>query len=292
MTSIGIVWLWYVGLPLAYAFSQAWHEVVGFDIIESKIQDLKNGIDITKEVGEKIKDSSIHFTTDPETLRSVEIIINCVPTPIDKHKKPNFIPLQKSSETIGSILQKWQIVVYESTVYPGCTEEICLPILEEKSGLSCPEDFQIGYSPERINPGDKVHTVENIIKVVAGIDTKTCDTLATIYETIIKAGVYKATSIQVAEAAKVIENTQRDVNIALMNELSDIFNKVWINTHDVLAAAWTKWNFLNFYPGLVWGHCIGVDPYRLAYKAEEIWHHPEIILAGRRNKRCCSRTCS
>jgi len=282
MQKIWVVGLGYVGLPLAYSFDQAGFEVVGFDIFESKIEDLKNGIDSTKEIWSKIKDSGILFTCNSENLKSVDIIINCVPTPINKQKNPDLIPLQKSSETIGKILQSGQIVVYESTVYPGCTEEVCIPILEKMSWLKCPQDFGVGYSPERINPGDKVHTVENIIKVVSGIDKRTLDILAELYSQIIKAGVHKASCIKVAEASKVIENTQRDINIALMNELSAIFEKIGIDTQDVLAAAGTKWNFLKFYPGLVWGHCIGVDPYWLAYKAEEVGHHPEIILAWRR----------
>ncbi len=279
---IWVVWLWYVGLPLAYNFDKAGMDVVWLDISEKKIIDLKNGVDSTNEIWSKISESKIKFTNDFEDLRDREVIIVTVPTPINKQKNPDFTPLQKSSEAIWKILQKWQIVVYESTVYPGCTEEICLPILEKESGLKYNEEFFLGYSPERINPGDKVHTVENIIKVVSGSTDETADKLVQMYNTIIKAGTHKAPSMRVAEASKVIENTQRDINIGLMNELSCIFDKIGINTDDVLKAAWTKWNFLKFFPGLVGWHCIGVDPYRLAYKAEEVWYNPELILAGRR----------
>ncbi|HKL44521.1 MAG TPA: nucleotide sugar dehydrogenase [Candidatus Absconditabacterales bacterium] len=282
MKKIAVVGLGYVGLPLAYNFDKAGMDVVGLDISDKKIEDLKNGIDSTNEIGSKISKSKIKFTNDFEDLKDREVIIVTVPTPINKQKNPDFVPLQKSSEAIGKILQKGQIVVYESTVYPGCTEEICLPILAKESGLKYNEEFFLGYSPERINPGDKVHTVENIIKVVSGSTDETANKLVEMYNTIIKAGTHKAPSMKVAEASKVIENTQRDINIGLMNELSCIFDKIGINTDDVLAAAGTKWNFLKFFPGLVGGHCIGVDPYRLAYKAEEVGYNPELILAGRR----------
>jgi len=279
---IAVVWLWYVGLPLAYNFDKAGMDIVWLDISEKKITDLKNGIDSTNEIWSKISESRIKFTNNFEDLKDCDVIIVTVPTPINKQKNPDFTPLQKSSEAIGKILQKWQIVVYESTVYPGCTEEICLPILEKESGLKYNEDFFLWYSPERINPGDKVHTVENIIKVVSGSTNEIADKLVAMYNVIIKAWTHKAPNMKVAEASKVIENTQRDINIWLMNELSCIFERIWINTDDVLAAAGTKWNFLKFFPGLVWGHCIGVDPYWLAYKAEEVGYNPELILAGRR----------
>ena len=279
---IAIVWLWYVGLPLAYNFAKAWFDVIWFDVNEKRLKELRQWKDSTNEVWDKISQVNIFYTSSPEDLKQAKLIIVTVPTPINKHKNPDFTPLKKASQTIGKILQPWQIVVYESTVYPGCTEEICLPILEKESWLNCPKDFKIWYSPERINPGDKVHTVENIVKVVAWIDQETTDFLTEIYWKIIRAGIHKASSVKVAEAAKVIENTQRDINIALMNELSQIFDKIWINTYEVLEAAWTKWNFLKFTPGLVGGHCIWVDPYWLAYKAVEVNHHPELILAWRR----------
>ena len=279
---IAIIWLWYVWLPLAYHFAKQWFDVIWFDINEKRLEELRNWKDSTNEIWDNIKDVNIFYTSNPDDLKQAKIIIVTVPTPINKHKNPDFTPLIKASETIWKILQPWQIIVYESTVYPWCTEEICLPVLEKTSWLKCPKDFKIWYSPERINPGDKKHTVDKIVKVVAGIDNKTTDLLAEVYWKIITAWIHKAPSIKVAEAAKVIENTQRDINIALMNELSQIFNKIWINTYDVLEAAWTKWNFLKFTPGLVWWHCIWVDPYWLAYKAVEINHHPELILAWRR----------
>ena len=242
--------------------------MIGYDISTKKIDELNKGIDSTNEIGDKISQSNIEFTLDISKLKNVEYIIVTVPTPINSQKTPEFRPLQKSSEAIGQILQPGQIVVYESTVYPGCTEEICLPILEEISGLSAPSDFQIGYSPERINPGDKTHTVDKIVKVVAGSTPEVGQKLAALYGSIITAGIHIAPSIAVAEAAKIIENTQRDINIALMNELKKIFDAAGISIWDVLEAAKTKWNFINFYPGLVGGHCIGVDPYWLAYKAQ------------------------
>jgi len=279
---IAILWLGYVWLPLAYHFDKVWHSIIGFDISEKRLEDLRNGIDITREVWEKIKDSKILFTNNPENLKTVEVLIVTVPTPTNENKDPDYTPLIKASETIWKILTKWQIVVYESTVDPGATEEICLPVLEKFSGLKCPIDFKIWYSPERINPGDKEHTVDKIKKVVAWIDTETLEILAKMYESIISVGIHKASSIKVAEASKIIENTQRDINIAFMNELSKICDRLEINTFDVLEAAGTKWNFLKFTPGLVWWHCIWVDPYYLAKRAIKLGMNPEIILAWRR----------
>ena len=280
--AIAVVGLGYVGLPLAVALSKHF-KVVGFDISEKRISELEKGFDRTREVEtENLRQSEISFTSEPEVLKECKIIIVAVPTPIDDHRRPDLSPIIGASEIVGGNLTKESIVVYESTVYPGLTEEICVPILEESSGLECGRDFTVGYSPERINPGDKKHTLETITKVVAGQDEQTLELLARLYETIVKAGVHRAGSIKVAEAAKVIENTQRDLNIALINELAIIFGKLGIDTMDVLEAAGTKWNFLNFRPGLVGGHCIGVDPYYLTYKAEEIGYHPEVILSGRR----------
>jgi len=282
MKKIWIVWLWYVWLPLAYNFDKAWFDVIWLDISVKKINDLNKWFDSTAEIGDQISEANIKYTNSFDDLKSCEVIIVTVPTPINKQKTPDFTPLEKSSESIGKILQKWQIVVYESTVYPGCTEEVCLPILEKESWLKYNKDFFLWYSPERINPGDKVHTVENIVKVVSGSTGEAADKLIDMYNTIIKAWTHKAPSMKVAEASKIIENTQRDINIWLMNELSCIFERMWIDTDDVLEAAGTKWNFLKFFPWLVGGHCIWVDPYRLAYKAEETWYNPELILAGRR----------
>ncbi|NDK08127.1 nucleotide sugar dehydrogenase [Candidatus Gracilibacteria bacterium] len=279
---IAVIGLGYVGLPLAYHFEKVGHKVVGFDISTKRLEDLKNGIDITREIGEKIKDANILYTNSPEDIKDSEVIIVTVPTPTNANKDPDYTPLLKASETIGKVLKKGQIVVYESTVDPGATEEICLPVLEKFSNLKCPLDFKIGYSPERINPGDKEHTVDKIKKVVAGIDSETLDILTEMYESIISVGIHKASSIKVAEASKIIENTQRDINIAFMNELSMICDRLGINTFDVLEAAGTKWNFLKFTPGLVGGHCIGVDPYYLAQRAIKLGMNPEIILAGRR----------
>ncbi len=279
---IGVVGLGYVGLPLAAAFGHK-GRVVGYDISEKKITELRRGYDSTGEMSrEDLASTRIEYTLDPARLRETRFIIVTVPTPIDEHRTPDLRPVISSSTTIGQNLSPGSIVVYESTVYPGVTEEICVPILEKESGLKCGRDFKVGYSPERINPGDKVHTVDKIIKVVAGQDDETLATVAAVYEMVVTAGVHRASSIKVAEAAKVIENTQRDLNIALMNELAIIFNKMEIPTRDVLEAAGTKWNFLKFFPGLVGGHCIGVDPYYLTYKAEEIGYHPQVILAGRR----------
>lgn len=279
---IAVVGLGYVGLPVAVAFGKQ-QQVVGFDINETRINELKNGYDRTNEVNdEDLKKSNIKFTNEPEELSKADFIIVAVPTPINKNNQPDLTPLIKASETVGKALTKDTIVVYESTVYPGATEEDCVPVLEKFSGLTSGKDFFVGYSPERINPGDKVHTFETITKVVSGQTPEVLDVVAEVYSMAIKAGVHKASSIKVAEAAKVIENTQRDVNIALMNEIAIIFDKVGIDTTEVLEASSTKWNFLNFKPGLVGGHCIGVDPYYLTYKAQELGHHPEVILAGRR----------
>jgi len=279
---ICVVGLGYVGLPLAVELAK-YFPVNGFDIKQSRIETLKKGIDPTGEVSvETLKNTALIFSSNPEVIKEANFIIIAVPTPIDDHKSPDLTPLYKSSETVGKNLQKGAIVVYESTVYPGVTEDECVPSLEKASGLKWKKDFNVGYSPERINPGDKSHTVASIIKIVSGDTPETLEKVAFVYGTAVKAGVHKAASIKVAEAAKVIENTQRDINIALMNELKIIFDKMGISTRDVLTAASTKWNFLPFEPGLVGGHCIGVDPYYLAYKAEEIGHHPQIIMAGRR----------
>ncbi len=280
--SIAVVGLGYVGLPLAVALSRCF-TVVGFDVATTRIQELKDGHDRTGEVNAAaLKDCSITFTANPQDLANATIIIVAVPTPIDAHRNPDLTPVCSASRTVGKAMSKGAVVVYESTVFPGVTEDICVPILEKESGLRFGQDFTVGYSPERINPGDKVHTVDKIVKVVSGSTQETCDLLAEVYGSIVTAGIHKASSIKVAEAAKVIENTQRDLNIALMNELALIFDKLGIDTLDVLAAAGTKWNFLPFRPGLVGGHCIGVDPYYLTFKAEEVGYHPEVILAGRR----------
>lgn len=279
---ISVVGLGYVGMPLAVAFSEKAH-VIGFDINSGKIEQYKSGVDLTNEVGsEKLKSCGVYFTSEEKNLRSAKFHIVAVPTPINEDTTPNLKPVIGASEIVGRNLTKGSIVVYESTVYPGVTEDICLPILEEQSGLKAGLDFKIAYSPERINPGDRVHTVDNIIKIVSGMDEETLDIVAKVYELIVKAGVYRASTIKVAEAAKVIENSQRDINIAFMNELSIIFNKMGIDTKSVLEASGTKWNFLKFYPGLVGGHCIGVDPYYLTYKAQQLGYHSQVILAGRR----------
>ncbi len=281
-SKVAVVGLGYVGLPLAVAFGKCC-DVIGFDIDRKKIEELKEGHDATGEVSSKeLAATTIAYTADASQLSEAAFVIVTVPTPIDANKNPDLTPVRSASMTAGEFLQAGSIVVYESTVYPGVTEEICVPLLEEHSGLQCGRDFTVGYSPERINPGDKVHTVDKIVKVVSGQDAATLDTVAGVYEMIISAGIHRASSIQVAEAAKVIENTQRDLNIALMNELSIIFGMMNIPTRDVLAAAGTKWNFLPFTPGLVGGHCIGVDPYYLTHKAEEIGYNPQVILAGRR----------
>lgn len=279
---ISVIGLGYVGMPIAVSFAKKIN-VVGFDINKEKVQQYIDGIDATKEVGdEEIKKSKVEFTWDENKLKECRFHIVAVPTPINEDKTPNLAPVVGSSKIVGRNLTKGSIVVYESTVYPGVTEDVCVPILEEESGLKCGQDFFVGYSPERINPGDKVHRLETIVKIVSGMNEETLDTIAKVYELVIEAGVHRAESIKVAEAAKVIENSQRDINIAFMNELSIIFNKMGIDTKAVLAAAGTKWNFLNFTPGLVGGHCIGVDPYYLTYKAEELGYHSQIILSGRR----------
>jgi len=280
---IALIGLGYVGLPLAVEFGKK-REVVGFDINQNRINDLKKGLDVTLETtAQELKDAAyLGYTTILDDIKDCEIYIVTVPTPIDKHKRPDLRPLEKSSEAVGSILKKGDIVIYESTVYPGATEEVCVPILEEQSGLIFNKDFYCGYSPERINPGDKEHRVTTIKKVTAGSTPEIATEVDELYQEIVTAGTHKASSIKVAEASKVIENTQRDVNIALINELALIFNKLGIDTESVLEAAGTKWNFLPFRPGLVGGHCIGVDPYYLTHKAIEVGYNPEIILAGRR----------
>jgi len=279
---ISVIGLGYVGMPIAVSFARK-ASVIGFDISKEKIDLYKTGVDPTKEVGnEVIKQTSVYFTSDENKLKDAKFHIVAVPTPVNADHTPDLRPVESASRTVGRNLVKGSIVVYESTVYPGVTEEICVPILEKESGLKCGVDFKVGYSPERINPGDKIHRLETIVKIVAGMDDESLDVIAKIYELVVDAGVYRANSIKVAEAAKVIENSQRDINIAFMNELSIIFNKLGIDTSSVLAAAGTKWNFLKFTPGLVGGHCIGVDPYYLTYKAEQVGYHSQIILSGRK----------
>lgn len=281
-TKVSIIGLGYVGLPIAVAFSGK-VDVIGFDISQEKIDLYRQGIDVTREVGhEGIASASVDFTADERRLKEALFHIVAVPTPINLDKTPDLGPVRSASQIVGRNLGRGSIVVYESTVYPGVTEDICMPILERESGLRCGTDFKVGYSPERINPGDKLHRFESIIKIVAGMDEETLDTVARVYELVVQAGVYRAESIKVAEAAKVIENSQRDINIAFMNELSIIFDRMGIDTLAVLKAAATKWNFISFTPGLVGGHCIGIDPYYLTYKAEEIGYHSQIILSGRR----------
>ncbi|WP_069632164.1 Vi polysaccharide biosynthesis UDP-N-acetylglucosamine C-6 dehydrogenase TviB [Campylobacter pinnipediorum] len=283
--NIAVIGLGYVGLPLAVAFSEK-YSVVGFDINLERINELKNGIDRTLELDDKQMqkaiDNGMKFSTKLEDVKDCNFFIVTVPTPIDKNKRPDLTPVIKATQSVAKVLKKGDIVVYESTVYPGVTEDICVPILEDISGFKFNQDFFCGYSPERINPGDKEHTVTKIKKITSGSTPEIADKIDEIYKSIITAGTHKASSIKVAEAAKVIENTQRDINIAFINELAMIFNKMNINTNDVLEAAGTKWNFLNFKPGLVGGHCIGVDPYYLTFKAQELGFHPEMILAGRR----------
>lgn len=279
---LSLVGLGYVGMPIAVAFARK-IKVVGFDLNEKKIQMYKDGIDPTNEVGDEvIRNTTVEFTADSGKLREAKFHIVAVPTPVNDDHTPDLSPVEGASRILGQNLTKDSVVVFESTVYPGVTEDICVPILEKESGLTCGVDFKIGYSPERINPGDKVHRLETITKIVSGMDEETLDTVAKVYELVVEAGVYRAESIKVAEAAKVIENSQRDINIAFMNELSMIFHKMGIDTKAVLEAAGTKWNFLKFMPGLVGGHCIGVDPYYLTYKAEELGYHSQIILSGRR----------
>ena len=279
---VALVGLGYVGMPIAVEFSK--HiEVIGFDINKAKIEAYKKGIDPTQEVGdEEIKNCSVEWTYDEAKLKEAKFIIVAVPTPVNDDTTPDLTPVISSSEIVGRNLTKGSIVVYESTVYPGVTEEICVPVLEKESGLKCGIDFKVGYSPERINPGDKVHRLTTIKKIVSGMDAESLEEIAKVYQIVVEAGVHKASCIKVAEAAKVIENSQRDINIAFMNELSIIFNKMGIDTLEVLEAAGTKWNFLPFRPGLVGGHCIGIDPYYLTYRAEQFGYHSQIILSGRR----------
>ncbi len=279
---LSLVGLGYVGMPIAVAFARK-IQVVGFDLNEAKIDLYKKGVDPTNEVGDEvIRSTKVEFTADPAKLKEAKFHIVAVPTPVNDDHTPDLSPVEGASRILGQNLTKGSVVVFESTVYPGVTEDICVPILEKESGLTCGVDFKIGYSPERINPGDKVHRLETITKIVSGMDEETLDIVAKVYELVVEAGVYRAESIKVAEAAKVIENSQRDINIAFMNELSIIFHKMGIDTKAVLSAAGTKWNFLPFMPGLVGGHCIGVDPYYLTYKAEQLGYHSQIILSGRR----------
>jgi UDP-N-acetyl-D-galactosamine dehydrogenase len=279
--SVAVIGLGYVGLPIALAFSKK-IKVIGFDINAKRIALMKKGIDPSNELSkDEFKDADIYFTSELKDLKKASFFIVAVPTPIDEHNLPDLKPLISASTTVGKVLKKGDYVVYESTVYPGCTEDDCVPVLEKESGLKFNKDFKVGYSPERINPGDKEHTITKILKVVSGCDAESLENISRVYEIIVEPGTHKASSIKVAEAAKIIENTQRDVNIALMNELSIIFSRIGINTYDVLEAAGTKWNFLKFSPGLVGGHCIGVDPYYLTYKAEALGYHAKIINSGR-----------
>ena len=279
---ISLVGLGYVGMPIAVAFAKK-VDVIGYDLNKAKIETYKSGIDPTNEVGDDvIKATTVEFTSDEAKLQEAKFHIVAVPTPVNDDHTPDLTPVEGASRIVGRNLTKGSIVVYESTVYPGVTEDVCVPILEKESGLKCGVDFKVGYSPERINPGDKVHRLETIVKIVSGMDDETLDVVAKVYELVVDAGVHRANSIKVAEAAKVIENSQRDINIAFMNELSIIFNRMGIDTKSVLEAAGTKWNFLKFFPGLVGGHCIGVDPYYLTYKAEMLGYHSQVILAGRR----------
>jgi len=278
---LAVIGLGYVGLPIALEFAKK-IKVIGFDINAKRVEMMRNKIDPSQELeSSAFDDCDIEFTNDLDVLRQANFFIVAVPTPVDEHNVPDLIPVQRASETIGKVVKKDDYVVFESTVYPGCTEEDCLPIIEKLSSLKNIIDFKLGYSPERINPGDKEHTLSSIVKVVSGCDTESLDVIAKVYELVVKAGVHKASSIKVAEAAKIIENTQRDLNIALMNELSIIFDRMNINTYEVLEAAGTKWNFLRFQPGLVGGHCIGVDPYYLTYKSKELGYDSQVILAGR-----------
>jgi UDP-N-acetyl-D-galactosamine dehydrogenase len=279
--SLSVIGLGYVGLPIALEFARKF-KVIGFDINPKRVELMQNKIDPSKELSSAaFENADIVFTSNPEDLKSAAFHVVAVPTPIDRNNMPDLTPLEKASQTVGKIVKKGDYIVFESTVYPGATEEVCIPIIEKLSGLTFNKDFKVGYSPERINPGDALHTLTNVTKVVSGCDAESLENIALTYESIIKAGVYRASSIKVAEAAKVIENTQRDLNIALMNELSIIFKKIGINTYEVLDAAGTKWNFLKFFPGLVGGHCIGVDPYYLTYKAFQLGHYAQVITAGR-----------
>lgn len=280
---VSVIGLGYVGLPVAVAFGRIGMPVVAFDINAQRVAELRQGTDRTNEVSPgELGEAGLFLTTDPADLGRADFHIVTVPTPIDDAKRPDLMPLLAATQTVGRQLKRGDIVVYESTVYPGATEERCVPVLEAESGLTFGRDFSVGYSPERINPGDRQHRFDSIVKVVSGSDASTLDTVAAVYGSVVTAGVYRAPSIPVAEAAKVIENTQRDINIALMNELALIFHRLGLDTQDVLAAAGTKWNFLKFVPGLVGGHCIGVDPYYLTHRAEQVGYHPEVILAGRR----------
>lgn len=279
--TLAVIGLGYVGLPIALEFAKK-IKVIGFDINAQRVEMMRNGIDPSQELeSSAFENCDITFTNDLDVLRQANFYIVAVPTPVDEHNVPDLIPVQRASETIGKVLKKGDYVVFESTVYPGCTEEDCVPIIEKLSSLKMVADYKIGYSPERINPGDKEHTISTIVKVVSGCCDESLDTIAKVYELVVKAGVHKASSIKVAEAAKIIENTQRDLNIALMNELSIIFDRMNINTFEVLEAAGTKWNFLKFQPGLVGGHCIGVDPYYLTYKSQKLGYDSQVILAGR-----------
>jgi len=280
--TVAVVGMGYVGLPLALAFGRIM-PTVGFDVVETKIAAYRDGYDPTGEMEKElfVRAEKLSYSTDPADISSADFIVVAVPTPVDNAHRPDLTPVIKASETVGRNMKRDSIVIFESTVYPGVTEEDCVPILERESGMKCGADFKVGYSPERVNPGDKVHRLETIVKVVSGQDEETLEKVAQLYELVIEAGVHRAATIKVAEAAKVIENTQRDLNIALMNELATIFDKMDIDTLDVLEAAGTKWNFLPFRPGLVGGHCIGVDPYYLTYKAETLGYHPDVILAGR-----------
>ena len=281
-TFLSLIGLGYVGMPIAVTFARKIN-VVGFDLNEEKIALYRSGVDPTREVGdETIKKTTVEFTSNERDLRKAKFHIVAVPTPVRDDHTPDLSPIKSASEILGRNLTRGAVVVYESTVYPGVTEEVCVPILERASGLQCGVDFKVGYSPERINPGDKVHRLETIVKIVSGMDEETLDEVAKVYELVVEAGVHRAPSIKVAEAAKVIEYSQRDVNIAFMNELAIIFNKLGIDTKSVLEAAGTKWNFLKFYPGLVGGHCIGVDPYYLTYRAEQTGYRSQVILSGRR----------
>ncbi len=278
---LAVIGLGYVGLPIALEFAKK-ISVIGFDINADRIKMMENAIDPSNELeSSAFEGCQIEFTSSLDKLREANFYIVAVPTPVDKHNVPDLTPVKRASDTIGKVVKKGDYVVFESTVYPGCTEEDCLPVIENLSGLQCVKDFKLGYSPERINPGDKEHSLSNIIKVVSGCDAESLDTIAQVYELVVKAGTHRASCIKVAEAAKIIENTQRDLNIALMNELSIIFDKMGINTFEVLAAAGTKWNFLKFQPGLVGGHCIGVDPYYLTYKSQKLGYDSQVILAGR-----------
>jgi len=281
-TKLAVIGLGYVGLPIALEFGKHF-SVLGFDINEQRVEMMRNAVDPSQEITkEEFEGKDVVFSSSVSDLAKAKFYVIAVPTPVTKYKVPDLKPLKKASESVGRFLKPGDYVVYESTVYPGCTEEDCIPILEEMSGLKVGKDFKVGYSPERINPGDKEHTLTNVIKVVSGCDEEALGNVAAVYEAIIDAGVYRAKSIKVAEAAKVIENTQRDLNIALMNELALIFDRMEINTHDVVEAAGTKWNFMKYFPGLVGGHCIGVDPYYLTYKSMELGYKPEVILSGRR----------